>query len=130
MVERTESQGFEEFVGFARKVQLVDGNFGKQIEILLEPEDKSVLKKSKTGFFHEWIRFTASTTETSVPEGSVLDIYLREVESVFKEAKRCESVMDALGTLLDKKVLYKKKKLGKRFEGKEAADHWVPSRAM
>lgn len=130
MVERSEAQGFDEFVGFARAVNVEDGNFGKQIHIEIEPADPTLLKESKTGRIHEWIRLTAKTTETTVPDGSVLDLYLREIESIFKEAKKTEKVLDAIKLLLNKKVLYKKKKLGRKFEGKEAADHWTPSREM
>lgn len=130
MVERSESAGFEEFVGYARNVAVEQGTFGQQFHIEIEPDDKSLLKQSKTGKFHEWLRISPKTTESSVPEGSILDMYLREIESTFREAKKEETVIGALKVLLNKKVLYKKKRLGKKFEGKEAAEHWVPVRYL
>jgi hypothetical protein len=131
MVERTEmSGGIDEFVGFARKIEMIDGNFGKQIHIEIEPEDKALIKEGKTGRFHEFIRLTPKTTETSVPTGSVLDLYLREVEDVFRDAKKETNVLQALKHILDKKCLYKKRKLGRKFEGKEAADHWIIARQV
>lgn len=127
MVERTTtSGGLEQFVGFARKIDEVEGAFGKQIEIKIEPADKTILKNSKTGFFFTWLRLSATATEKSIPEGSVLDLYLKEVEGIFKDAKKEETIMKALGHLLDKKVLYRKKHLGKSFEGKEPGEQWVP----
>jgi hypothetical protein len=129
MVDRTEAAGFDEFVGFARKISPVQGNFGPQIEIEIEPEDKSILtSKSKTGRFHEWLRLSAKATENSVPTGSVLDLYLKRVEALFRDAKKEESVIKALSYLLDKKIVYQKEQLGRKFEGKDAADHWVPTR--
>lgn len=126
MVQRTEAQLFNEFKGTANAIAIEDGAFGKQVHIEIEPEDASLVEGSKTGKFHEWLRLTPKTTETTVPSGSTLDAYLREVEGVFPAAKNVEKVMDALNYLLGKKILYRKKQLGRKFEGKEAADHWVP----
>lgn len=128
MVERMEATGLDEFVGFARVVEPVQGNFGPQIKIEIEPEDKTLIKAGKTGRFHEFLRLPPKATDTRIPQGSVIDTYLREVESLFKEAKTKETVLDALKVLLDKKLLWRKKILGKKYKGYEASEHWVPVR--
>lgn len=128
MVERTSGKGLDEFVGFARVVDPVQGNFGPQIKIEIEPENKDLIKAGKTGRFHEFLRLPSTASENKIPEGSVIDSYLREVESLFKEAKAKETLLEALRVLLDKKILWRRKVLGKRYKGYEASEHWVPVR--
>jgi hypothetical protein len=128
MVERTKSEGVEEFVGVLKTIEIEDSKFGQQYHLQMEPVDKSILKESKTGMFHEWLRITEKTTETSVPEGSVLDNYLKAVERVFRDAKSKKTILKVLEMLKDKKILYVREKLGKSFGGHEAGDHWVPTR--
>ena len=126
MVERTSAQGLDEFIGTCNKVERIEGTYGPEMHLLVEPEDKSLTEGSKTGCFHVFLRITPKSTEISVPEGSSIDQFLKEVESVLKEAKKQDTIIGALETLKGKKILYRKKVIGRKFEGKEARETWVP----
>lgn len=128
MVERTSSEGLEEFVGIVDNIEIQEGENGSQYHLEIEPVDKDVLKNSKTGHFHEWLRISSTATETSVPEGSVLSEYIRAVERLYKDAKNKEKVADVLDMLKGKKIVFVREKLGKAYGGHEAADHWVPNK--
>jgi len=125
MVQRIQATGLDEFPGTIRLIEVVEGNFGPQYHLELVPTDKDLIK-GKTGAFHEYIRITPKATDAEVPEGSILDLYLREVESTFKEAKKAETVLDALNCMKGKKIVFRKKILGKAFGGHNASEHWVP----
>ena len=126
MVERTQATGLDEFVGTAKEIEQITGNYGEEFHIHIKPKDESLIKTGKTGMFHEFLRVSKTATKASVPEGSILDNYLKELEGAIKEAKKSKTVLDALNLLLEKEVLYRRKKLGKAYGGHEAADHWVP----
>ena len=133
MVERTSSTGLDEFEGTARSVVLEAKHekngktFPAQYHIEIEPANKDLIRKdSKTGVFHEWIRLPNTATETSVPDGSVIDNYLKAVERVVKEAKKADTVEEELRMLLGKQILYKREVLGKAFGNNEASVHWIP----
>lgn len=128
MVERTISKGLDEFVGFARVIEAIQGSFGPQVKMEIEPEDKTLIKAGKTGRFHEFLRLPPTASESRIPEGSVMDIYLREVESLIRDARNKETILEALRVLLDRKILWRRKVLGKRYKGYEASEHWIPVR--
>jgi hypothetical protein len=129
MVERTKSEGVDQFIGQVVSIDIVDDkqNPGrKQYHIQIEPEDSSLLVGTATGKFHEWLSITKTTTDTSVAEGSKLDNYLKEIEIMFPEAKRTEKIKDVLDLLLNKKIKFVKKVIGKSYEGKESKPCFVP----
>jgi hypothetical protein len=129
MVDRTTAQGLDEFVGTAKSVAFEEGKFGPQYHIELEPEDKEIIK-GPTGSFHVWLRVSAKATDSTVPEGSVLDGYLRAVERLFREAKSAATVKEALDCLVGKKILYTREKLGRSFKEHEASEQWVPNKLV
>jgi hypothetical protein len=94
-----------------------------QYHISIKPEGIDI--KGKTGMLHEWIRLTKTTKEDSVPEGSVLDGYLKMIEMVLPAAKKAETLDEAFGLLKGKRFLWKKMKLGKAYSGHEAKEYWV-----
>jgi hypothetical protein len=130
MIERTKAEGLDEFEGVVRGVALEPSSNpnieGMQYHITIEPKDKTILKASKTGFFHEWIRMTANATDDSVPEGSVLDRFLQELVTADKDTKKCSGVSEALNMMIGNTYLFKKKTLGKAYGGFEAHSYWTP----
>jgi len=131
MVERTKALGLEEFEAKVVEVVLEPSNLEgmedmEQFHISMEPVDKKILKESKTGFFHEWIRLSPKSTETSVPEGSVADRYIEEIELLIPEAKKKKLLSEVFQLIKGKTFLFKRKKLGRSYEGKEARNYWTP----
>ena len=129
MVERTSSEGVEEFEGQVKLIEVVPDTFNEgqnQFHIAIAPNDEALLKDTKTGMFHEWLSITKTTTEKSVAEGSKLDNYLKEVEVCIKEAKKCETIKDALETLKGKNIRFVKKVIGRTHDGKESKPAFVP----
>lgn len=127
MVERTEAKGLDEFEGTVKSVEKVeskidnsDGSKAYQYEVLMETD------ASSTGKMHNWLRIPKTATETSVPDGSVLDRFIQELEVLDKTLRKKDKVEDVLTWMIEKKFKFVKKKLGKAFDGKEAADYWVP----
>ena len=133
MVERTTSEGVDRFEGSVEVIekvpsQLNEGEF--QWHIAMKPADDNMLKDTKTGMFHEWLRITKTSTDTSVAEGSVLDAYLKEVETAIPESKKAETVEDALKAMEGKKIRFVKKVLGRTFEGKQSNPVFVPNAVL
>ena len=111
MVERTKSEGFDEFVGVVENVLLEPSNLtdgGEQYHLTMKPEGVEIT--GKTGLMHEWIRVPPKATETSVPEGSVLDKFVQELEVLHNEVKKLGSVPEIFAFLVGKKYLFKKGK--------------------
>jgi hypothetical protein len=86
--------------------------------------------KGKTGMLHEWIRSPPTSTNESVPQGSVVDRYLQQVEIVVPAARKAKTVIEALLMMKGKKFKFKRLKLGKAFEGHEAREYFVPVAAL
>lgn len=129
MTERTKPQLFEEFVGVVSDIKIeptkMEGqDDGEQYHLYLKPSDKEI--KGQTGFIHEWVRIPAKATDSSVPEGSVLDKYLQQIEILFNEAKAKSGHIEEMQLLVGKSFLFKKVKHGKSFEGHEAKPYWTP----
>ena len=129
MVKRTKAEMVEAFDGICDVIEVVSDqiNEGKeQIHLEIKPDDSSILEGTKTGKFHVWLRMTEKTTESSVPEGSNLDRYLQEIETVCSEAKKAEKVIDAVNVLKGKHVHFVRKIIGRSFKGFEARPIFVP----
>lgn len=119
-------KGFDEFVATIRKIELVPssfldntGNKTNQWHIEMEPEDKTIFKNGKTGAFHEYI------SDKHV-EGSNLDKYIQECVVADRDLKGAATVEELFKLMKGRKYLFIKKKLGKAFNGMEAAERWVP----
>ena len=133
MVERTSSEGVEEFEGVVKVIEIVPDTINEgqnQFHIAIAPLDENLLKDTKTGMFHEWLSITKTTTETSVAEGSKLDNYLKEVEVCIKEAKKCDTIKEALDTMKDKNIRFVKKVIGKKHDGHESKPSFVPQAVL
>ena len=126
MVERTDAS-FDEFEGIVENIEEVENTLsdsGKQYKITIATDI------SKSGYMYEWINVSSKATETSVPEGSNLDKFLQELEMIHSEVKKEAKILDALKIMVAKKYLWKKKKLGRSFDGKEAKDFWIPVKEL
>jgi len=125
MVERTESSGLDEFKGTVTKVASEAGMEGRtQYHISIDAEGIDI--KGPTGLMHEWIPMSPKATEKSVPQGSVMDKYLTQIEICISEAKSAATIADAFALLEGKKFRFKKLKLGQAFEGNPAKEYIVP----
>lgn len=132
VVERQTANLLEEFSGEVVDVQLEMNQFAdtdsSQFHITMKPTDKEI--KGKTGMLHEWIRMSPKSKEEIIPEGSILDKYLTQVEMLVPEAKKAKTLTEAFATIKGKKFTFKKVKLGRSFEGHAAREYWVPVRRL
>jgi len=132
MVERTEAQGFDTFEGQVESVERepssLEGVDQEQYHIQIKPLNVEI--SGKTGFIHEWVRISAKTTDTSVPEGGVLDKYLGEIEVLFREAKKLDSHAEVFALLTGNSFSWVKKKLGKAYDGNAAKEYWAPNKII
>jgi hypothetical protein len=128
MVDRVGANVLDEFEGKVVDVVLEKNTFAdsesSQYHITMSGENIEV--KGKTGVIHEWIRLSPKTTEESIPEGSIVDKYLTQLEIVLPEAKKAKTLADAFVLMKGKTFLFKKVKLGKAFEGHPARALWLP----
>lgn len=131
MVERTEAKGLDEFEGTVESVEKVeskidnsDGSKAYQYEVVMNTD------ASSTGKMYNWLRIPKTATEVSVPDGSVIDRFIQELEVLDRSLKKEENVKDVLDWMVGKKFRFVRKKLGKAFDGKEAADYWVPAQII
>ncbi len=123
----------ESFEGLCEKVEVVPDQMregGEQIHMEFKPDDEKLLEGSKTGRFHEWLRLTDKTTDTTVPEGSKIEAYLKEIEVVLPETKKAKKVVDAFKAMEGKKFKFVRKTLGKAFKGHEAKPSFIPQAAL
>ncbi len=133
MVERTKSEMVEEFDGVCDNIEIVPDQLNEgqeQFHLEIKPDDDEILKGSKTGKFHEWLRITKTATAESVPDGSKMDRYLQEIEAVFPEAKGAKKVEDALRMFEGKHVHFVRKKLGKAYKGYDSKPSFVPQKLL
>jgi len=123
MVERTNTE-LTTFVGTVTVVQKLNGNYGEEYDLNIKPE--GIVIKGATGCFHEFLRISKNATEGSIPEGSIIDSYLKELEAIMPEVRKAPTVESALKLMVGKKFTFRKKQLGKAYKGHEASQHWVP----
>ncbi len=134
MVERTKTEGIEEFEGTITDITFeqseLKGDKQEQYHISMTPNDTKLLEDSKTGMLHTWIKFSDKATQESIPEGSVLDRFLTEIETLHTETKKLKTVDETMQFIKGKKYLFKTKRLGKAYDGHEAKAYWVPVKAL
>lgn len=130
MVVRTEASGkLEMFEAIVESIEIESSlNDRKQFHIVMAPTNVEV--KGTTGKLHEWVPMSSKATETEVPQGSVLDRYLQQVEIVIPAAKKESTVSGAMNLLKGKKFRFQKVKLGKDFDGHPAREYAVPVVAL
>ena len=119
----------EEFEGVVEKVELEQGiENRKQYHVTIKPTSLEV--KGPTGRLHEWIPMSPTAKEDEVPQGSVLDRYLVQVEICVSAAKKAKTVKEALGAMVGKKFKFGRIKLGKDYNGQPAKNYIVPVAAL
>jgi hypothetical protein len=127
MVTRTQANLLEEFKGKVEDVILEKNTFSDveadQYHIIMAPIDVKVA--GKTERLHEWVRLSPKTTQMSIPEGSIVDRYLQQVEACLPEAKKAKTINEALELMKGHTFQFKRVKLGRSFEGKPAREMWI-----
>jgi len=125
MVVRTEATRLDEFEGIVESVELEIGlEDRKQYHLVINPTSLKV--GGATGRIHEWIPVSPKSTEEQVPQGSVMDRYLTQVEICVTGAKTAKTIKEELGMMVGKKFKFKKIKLGKDFNNNPAKEYAVP----
>lgn len=125
MVKRSESKGvLEEFEGTVKDVvfETVEGR--RQYHITIDPKDIEI--KGPSGMLHEWVPMSPKAKEDDIPQGSVMDRYLTQVEICIREAKTASTVTQAFGLMKGKTFRFQRLKLGKDYDGHAAKDYIVP----
>jgi hypothetical protein len=124
IVTRKESSGqLDSFEGTVTKIGFETG-IAKQYHLHIEPSSFEV--KGATKELHEWVPLSPTATEGEVPQGSVMDRYLTQVEICVPEAKKAATVKEALDMLIGKKVRFQRMKLGRDYNGQAAKEYIVP----
>lgn len=125
MVQRAEQKGLEEFEGIVEDIQFEVGiEDRRQYHVIIDAT--SIEVGGATGKIHEWIPMSPKCTEEVVPQQSVMDRYLQQLEIVLSDAKKAKTIAIALGLMKGKKFKFKRLKLGKDFEGHAAKEYIVP----
>jgi hypothetical protein len=130
MVERKESTGLDSFEGIVENVEFETGGLDDRRQYHVTIECTSHEIGGATGKLHEWIPMSPKSTEDSVPQGSVMDRYLTQVEMCISEAKKAATIQEALNLMVGKKFQFQRVKLGKDYEGHSAKDYIVPTRLI
>jgi hypothetical protein len=129
MVNRKTPEFTTEFNGKVVNITIEkDKNEMSQYHLEILPLDLEI--KGKTGYMHEWIRITKETTDTDIIEGSILDFYIQDLELCDKSVKNMKTHQEVLFFMKDKCFQFAKKKYGKSFNGKDAAEHWYPRKLL
>jgi len=128
VVIRNTAGNFTEFKGQVVEVAKEQSGLGSgdkfQYHIKILPTEKEI--KGNTGFMHEWIPISMTATDSSIPEGSVLDKFISELEILIPKVKLIENVDDAMKEMEGKTFLFVQKKLGRSFSGYDAKQYWIP----
>ena len=128
MVDRTVNEGLKQFEGTVSAVEFEpakDKDSRNQYKISIKT---SASKKS--GFMYEWIGMSSTASDSAIPKDSNADRFLTELESCLPQAKSCKSFEEALNLMVNKKMLFTRKKLGRAFKGHEAKDFWIPTKVL
>jgi len=130
MVQRAEAgMKLDEVEAIVESVELEHGiEDRRQFHVTMNPT--SIKVGGATGKLHEWIPLSPRATEEIVPQGSVMDRYLQQVEICIKEAKAAQTVTKALKLMEGKKFEFKRLKLGKDFNGQAAREYFVPVKQL
>lgn len=124
-MQRAEQKGLEEFEGIVEDIQFEVGiEDRRQYHVIIDAT--SIEVGGATGKIHEWIPMSPKCTEEVVPQQSVMDRYLQQLEIVLSDAKKAKTIAIALGLMKGKKFKFKRLKLGKDFEGHAAKEYIVP----
>jgi hypothetical protein len=132
LVQKTESQGWEDFEGEVVDVMLEEPKeegYQSQWHILMKPLNRKMKKEGS--YMHEWVRQTSTTTDTSVPQGSVISRFVEELEMLHgKQVKDLKTVAEVFNFMKGKKYLFKQKVLGQSFNKNPASAYWTPVKLL
>lgn len=124
MVERKSSSLIEEFEGTVETVELKEGDYGPQYEIVINPT--SIEVGGETGKLRAWVGMSKTSSQDAVAEGSAMDSYLRQVEICLPDAKKASTVDEALGLLVGKNFKFQNIEHGRAFDGNPARKMFTP----
>jgi hypothetical protein len=125
MVMRADRSGLDEFEGIVKDVEHEVASDGRrQYHVRIQATNIDV--GGATGLMHEWVSLSPKCTEDSVPQGSVMDNYLRQIEVCVRDAKKVATLKEAFALLVGKKFRFARMKLGKDYEGNPAREYIVP----
>lgn len=131
-LQRTQA-GFDEFVGKCDKVEIVesdevetdDGQPVRQVAITISTD------ATKTGKMYTWVKISETTTEDATPQDSAIDKYVQAIEEVHtSECKKLTKWFDMFKLLEGNTYKWKRKIIGKGFEGKKPKEAWIPVKEM
>jgi hypothetical protein len=126
-VGRVESQGMQSFTAQVADVKLEEDTEGKrQYHLYLKP--KGMVIKGPTGFLHEWIPMSQTTTDDGVAKGSAMDMFLRQLEIAEPAAKKANTISQAMQAMVGNSYLFEKMELGRAYQGNAAKQYSVPVR--
>ena len=132
MVERTDSKGFDEFDGEVANVEVVpsklqgqENKFQYKISMATIPQNLT-----KSGMMYTWIGIPPSATDGSVPNGSIIEAYIRSLERLDSTLKKAVAHKEVFLWLKGKKFHFNRENLGKAYGNYAAADYWVPVRQL
>lgn len=127
LVQRIESKGLpDEFSGTVDAVKCEPGFEGRmQYCISIIPSDVDV-SGSATQRLWEWYPMSATCSEEGVPNGSVMERILTQIEIVLPAAKKAKTLSEAFNLLVGRKLRFQRIKLGRDFDGHAAKEYIVP----
>ena len=132
MVEIVETKGLDSFDGKIVDVELKEGDYGEQYIMKIEPFDKSLIKKGKTGAFWNYLRVSDTSDDKALAKGSVLEQFFTAVCRIDADMKKLANltVPEFMNKLKGKSYTFNAEKLGKSFEGHEARKTWLPVKKL
>ena len=133
MVEIVELKGLEKFDGKIVDIKSEEGEYGQQYIIKIEPLDKTLIKKGKTGAFWNYLKVSDNSDEKTLVKDSVLEKYcsaICKVDSEMKKVLEKSTVPEFMVRTKGRSYTFNKEVLGKAFEGHEARTVWTPIKKL
>lgn len=110
-------------------VKLPDGEQKTQWHIIIKPTCKEGIeqvKGTKTERFHAFITLSPKATDEQIPEGSIMDSYLKEIEIALPNTKKLTKVSEVMAAMVGHKFRWVLKKVGRDFEKYEGRKLYIP----
>lgn len=138
MVKRKEGGELpQKFDGYVEKVVVEkgEGTFDNgdkkpdQYHVIIMPTTPEVVefvKDSPTQRMHAYVKISDKSTQEMIAEGSILDAYVTEIETVLPQTKDLDTHITVFQYLVGKEFSWVRKKIGKAYEGKPAKELYVP----
>lgn len=105
-----------------------EGLKNKEYHLKIKPDNPKL--SGDDGFIYEWLRVPITATDESIPTGSELFEWIKEVERIFPETAKIKTHEEVMEYLLNRKLEWVQKKVGKSFKGFPARYYWVPNKKI